>query len=263
MSRLYEREGPHIFAAPFWRRIPFLGNLFEEKYPAKGIERVLGEYFGDARLSQALVDVIVPSYEIENRIPWFFKSNRARTDATRDFFMRDVARATAAAPTYFEPHPLQNYALIDGGVYANNPALCAYVEARTLHPQAADFLVVSVGTGQATTPIPYRKAKGWGLGGWAKPILDVVFDGINDTIDYQLAQLLPLQAGGQRRHYRFQAELRPGDDTMDDASAANLEKLKAVAAGIIAANAGALAELAAELTGGPAAPSPRTSGRAP
>ena len=49
--------------------------------------------------------------------------------------MRQVARATSAAPTYFPPEkiptddPLQYYALIDGGVIANNPAMCAYAEA--------------------------------------------------------------------------------------------------------------------------------------
>ena len=37
------------------------------------------------------------------------------------------------------------YTLIDGGVFANNPAACALVEAKTTHPEAGGFLVVSLG----------------------------------------------------------------------------------------------------------------------
>src|SRR5439155_524701 len=79
--------------------------------------------------------------------------------------MRQAAYATSAAPTYFPPlplpapPPLRRYALIDGGVYAQNPALCAYAEAHTIYPGARDFIIASLGTGQTKQPIPYRKAK--------------------------------------------------------------------------------------------------------
>ena len=65
----------------------------------------------------------------------FFKSKKAKLRPDVDFLMREVARATSAAPTYFPPEkiatadPLDYYALIDGGVVAGNPAMCAYAEA--------------------------------------------------------------------------------------------------------------------------------------
>lgn len=52
--------------------------------------------------------------------------------------MKNVARATSAAPTYFQALKLKagkkiDYmALIDGGVFANNPAMCAYAEANKI-----------------------------------------------------------------------------------------------------------------------------------
>lgn len=250
---LYEREGRVIFAAPFWRRIPVLGNLFSEKYPARNIEGVLQSYFGDTLLSEALTELIIPCYELENRTPWFFRRCRARTQPGWDFPLRTVARATSAAPTYFPaialpaPPPGPDWALIDGGVFANNPALCAYVEARTLFPKARDFLVVSIGTGQASTPIHFSRAKHWGLGGWAKPMLDVVFDGITDTIDYQLDQLLPPLSDGTRPHYRLQAELRTVKETMDDAAPEHIAQLKGIADKIIADNDALLTTLATQL----------------
>ena len=104
--------------------------------------------------------------------------------------------------------------------------------------------MVSIGTGQWTTPIPYRKARRWGLAGWAGPILDVVFDGVSDTIEYQLHRVLAPRADGSLRHFRFQAELDPHEDALDDASPANIEKLKRVATAIIQRNDAMLTVLA-------------------
>jgi hypothetical protein len=62
-----------------------------------------------------------------------------------------VARAATAAPTYFTPAHIRTlpaaelpYSLIDGGVFANNPALCAYAAARRLYPRARRFTIVDM-----------------------------------------------------------------------------------------------------------------------
>ena len=229
---LYDNDGARIFSRSVWHRIHSRFGLADEKYPAKGIEAVLDEYLGDARISDALTDVLITSYEIEQRFPFFFRSSKARQDPTYDFPMVKAARATSAAPTYFEPLKLETeetvdyYALIDGGVYANNPAMCAYVEAKTTYAEAKpeDFLLVSLGTGQLTRPLLYKEVKDWGLIEWAQPILNVVFDGVSDTVDYQLRQLL-----APERYYRFQVRLDDGNDDMDDASRTNTRALKLLA----------------------------------
>ena len=232
---LYVAEGAHIFSRSPWHRLRSLGNLIEEKYPSRGIESVLEQYFGTTRLKEALTDVVVTSYEIEQRTAWFFRSRNARQQPDYDFSMTQVARATSAAPTYFEPLRIASaetnneYALVDGGVFANNPALCGYVDARRSYPDANDFLVVSLGTGELTHSLPYDKVKGWGVANWARPILSVVFDGINDTIDYQLRQLLPAGPDGQRRYYRLQTRLEPGIDNMDRTDREHLQTLRLVA----------------------------------
>lgn len=145
-----------------------MGSIVEEKYPADGIESVLDRYFGTTRLKDALTEVLVPSYEIERRVPFFFKSRYAKEKPEYDFPMKTVARATSAAPTYFEPvqiitdDGLDYYALIDGGVFANNPALCAYAEAIRMFPGAEDFVLVSLGTGELNPPASLRRGKGMG-----------------------------------------------------------------------------------------------------
>jgi len=263
LIELYETEGGKIFDRPVWHRIHSVAGVAEEKYPAKGIEEVADEYFGDVRLDEALTEVLVTAYEIENkwienkREPWFFKRRHARDPKRREgdnFRMREVARATSAAPTFFEPFlveggPHDGCALIDGGVHSNNPAMCAYVEARKIHPEEDDFLVASLGTGELTRPLPYEEVKGWGLALWAQPILNVVFDGVADTVDYQLRELLSTEEGEARRYYRFQTVLNKGNDDMDDASDTNIQALKTKAGEIISNNDAALQTLCAQLVG--------------
>jgi len=225
--RLYEREGHRIFHRSAWHAVISLGTLAEEKYPSSGIESVLEEYFGEARLKDVVTDVIITAYEIERRFPFFFKSSNAKAKPDYDFPLKRVARSTSAAPTYFEPckldadSPEDYYALIDGGVYANNPAMCGLVEARTMWPDARDFLVASLGTGEQLKPLPYDKAKGWGLAHWAKPALEIVLDAVSSTVDYQLRQMLPAAS-----YYRFQTRLIHGSESLDDASEENLRGLK-------------------------------------
>jgi patatin-like phospholipase/acyl hydrolase len=223
---LYLEHGPEIFNRSLLHRIRAVGSILDEKYPDTGLESVLKRYFGDAMLSQALAEVLVTSYELEGRDPYFFKRRKAlATPDEDDYPMWQVARATAAAPTYFEPLKLETgaipgyYALIDGGVFANNPAMCAYADAHRFEP-GTDIVVVSLGTGQLESPIHYEDAKDWGMLEWARPILDVVFDGVADTTDYQLRQLMP-----DDRYFRLQTTLASGNDEMDDASQENMRAL--------------------------------------
>lgn len=253
LIELYETEGGRIFSIPVWHRIKSAGGVLEEKYPSEGIEEVAKEYFGDVRLAQAHKEVLVTAYEIEKRSPWFFKRRHALDPTKKGYnpFMREVARATSAAPTYFEPLQLTvgaegDLAFIDGGVHSNNPAMCAYVEAMKINPDEKDFLVVSLGTGELTRNMPYEEVKGWGLALWAQPILNVVFDGVADTVDYQLRELLSSE-GDDRRYYRFQTVLDIGKDDMDDASRTNIAALKVKAREIIAENDSALKALCAQL----------------
>lgn len=255
LIELYENEGEKIFFIPVLHRIQSAGGVLEEKYPAKGIEEVAKKYFGEVRLADAYKEVLVTAYEIEKRSPWFFKRRHAKDPAKKGYnhYMREVARATSAAPTYFEPLQLEvgsegELAFIDGGVHSNNPAMCAYVEALKIHPEEKDFLVVSLGTGELTRNMPYEEVKGWGLALWAQPILNVVFDGVADTVDYQLKELLSTEEGEARRYYRFQTVLDIGKDDMDDASRTNIAALKTKAREIIAENDAALKSLCAKLT---------------
>jgi uncharacterized protein len=243
MIALYEEEGPNIFDRTVWDMIRSAGGLLDEKYPPAGMRRAFKTYMGEARLSEALTEVLVTAYEIEQRTTYFFKSAKARADERDDFLIRDAAQATSAAPTYFEPARIEcgggrpDLALVDGGVFANNPAMCAYAEA--LKDEGDDEItLLSLGTGELTRSLPFDKAKDWGLAEWAKPIIDVVFDGVSDATDHHLEQIL-----GRNRYFRFQTRLDRARDDMDDASERNLHLLKQEAEELLRDERGRFAEL--------------------
>lgn len=258
LKDLYLNQGGRVFHRSFWYRLSSLGQLWGPKYPAHGLEVVLKEYLGQVRLSQTVKPVMVTSYDVQKRVPYFFKSNKAQLDQDRDCFLWEAARATTAAPTYFPPTTLGSRCLIDGGVFANNPALSAWVEAQKLYPSAKRVVIVSLGTGEFVRPLGCSQIRSWGLLQWAQPILDVVFGSVNQVVDYQLNKLFldqpqadkDLNQAGQaldHRYYRFQVSLRRCSDKLDNVSPQNLRVLSEIALELLSKEAEAIEELARDL----------------
>jgi len=234
MVALYERHGGEIFAQSLWRKLRTVGGIFEEAYSHKTLEAVLEHYFGERTLSDCGVPTMVTSYDIQHRRTVFMKSWHADHGT---LLCSDAARATSAAPTYFEPANLQwadeSRTLIDGGVYMNSPAVSAYAEARKLFPDEP-IAMLSLGTGELTRPIPYEEARTWGSALWVMSLLDCMFDGVSKAADYQMRLFLGEQ------YLRLQTPLHYASDDMDDASRGNIRNLKQTARELIKREAGVL-----------------------
>jgi patatin-like phospholipase/acyl hydrolase len=228
-AALYEREGPQVFDRSFVKKITSLGGLIDERYDARGLVASLRRHLGDIRLAQATTRLAITTYDLQAR-----QALVLRTDD--DMSMVDAAHASSAAPTYFEPVRVGARTLIDGGVFAINPAALAYAEA------AGEIEVLaSLGTGQHTRPLPFDEVKGWGQLEWARPILDVVFDGSADAVDGQLAALV------NDRYIRLQTRLDEASDALDDASPDNLAALRREAERLIAGHSADIDRLCATL----------------
>ena len=232
MVQFYEELGPKIFSRALWHRLGSAEGLLRSRYPDLPVETTLMQFFGGTRLKEALTPVFVPSYELERRTPFFFRSSMACVNEAYDYPMHTVARSTSAAPTYFPPEEVKNadrsYILIDGGVFANNPAACAYVEAKVQFPSASDFTVVSLGTGAPKESALMTSKADWGIAQWARPILDTVLDGVSSTVDFQLSKLLPRAEDGTQRYFRIQPVLASENQSMDNVSKENLAGLKTI-----------------------------------
>lgn len=236
---LYLKRGGDIFDVSFMQKLRSGAGLLDEKYSADEIESALKENFGDTWLSELRKPCLVTSYDLQNRNAFFFRQQRAGNEIN-NFKVKDVARATSAAPTYFEAALVENkigspYPLVDGGVFANNPTMCAYSEARSLNfdgkaesPSAKDMIVLSIGTGSVRKPYPYDKAKNWGLVQWIQPIIDVMMSGNSETVHYQINQIFDTVSDHEdSTYFRLEPQLGTANSEMDDASEENLQALNA------------------------------------
>lgn len=239
---LYLNHGKDIFQSNIWSNLTRAKGLFDEKYSAIGIEKNLKKYFKNCLMSQLIKPFLITAYEITARRAYFFTSNNCK-EPLNNFYLRDIARSTSAAPTYFEPAQVksiagQEFAMIDGGVFANNPTLCAYAEARKTifscwnekkidRPSAKDMIIISIGTGTVKEPYYYDKMKNAGEIKWLNPILDILMSGNSETVHYQLLQIFDtLSKKNKENYYRLEPELREANTQMDLATGKNIEKLR-------------------------------------
>jgi patatin-like phospholipase/acyl hydrolase len=229
---LYLKRGGDIFSVPLGHKIRAAGGILDEMYPATQLEKALEEYFGDTKLSELIKPCLITSYDIKHRNGHFFTQHDARQKKGWDFKVKEVARATSAAPTYFECSNVKSatdvsYPLIDGGVFVNNPTLCAFTEVYKEFKTTPDKMVIlSLGTGFSKKEYEYKKAKNWGMVEWVKPLIDIMMSGVAEVVDYQLRQMFEA-TGITKQYLRINTEL-PVDvnPDMDDASPDNLRALK-------------------------------------
>ncbi len=237
---LYRDYGRQIFSKTISGRTGVTAVRWA-RYDSAPLERILYERFGDTRLSQLLRPCLITSYDIEKRRAVFFTSHDAKEKGDMyDYLLRDVARSTSAAPTYFPPHHLTSLgglenSAIDGGLFANNPTMCAVVEAlKIFGPKTEsgrprllemdDLFILSIGTGVIKKPYFFRRAQSWGLLSWVAPIIDIMMTGVAETVDYQLRKIFSaIQKPDQ--YVRIMPTLGTASDDMDDVSPRNLQAL--------------------------------------
>lgn len=146
----------------------WLGATHNRRVLEAELRRILGqETFGESR-----VPLCIPAFEGRYGEPYVYKTPH-HPDYKRDGRERvvDVALATAAAPTVFRAVERDGYALLDGGIWANNPIMvgvvdalsCFRIDRRQLH-------VLSLGTGRER----FRVGRWARIGGkllWASPFV--------------------------------------------------------------------------------------------
>lgn len=177
----FTEDGPKIFSKHWWRTF----GLFCPRYPAKAVEDVLRNRFGDLKLKDCKTNLLVTSLDLVSQEPYFFKSY----EPTPNYFLWQVGRATSAAQTYFPGFRLEGKILWDGGNVANNPAVCAVADATNLWP-GERLKVMSLGCGAAKANINPKSLINAGILRAGLASVALLFEtGAEDT-DYQLEQAL-------------------------------------------------------------------------
>ena len=257
MLSFYLNEGKYIFGD----RANKLELMFRAYHPSERIEKVLKDCIGkDVYLSEAIQNILITSYEIENNMPIVFNSRRAKENEGWNHLLWQTARATSAAPAYFQPFklerqpgerkliagnddPLTNeyeewdvdyYALVDGGVFANNPTMLAYAEANRFRGHHVEddinkqqYYVLSIGTGETRRGIDLEKVDGSGLS-WMNPkkglpIIDAMFQSSSESVDAQVRKICSHKPD---EYHRIQTVISQRHASLDDISPRNLQGLQ-------------------------------------
>lgn len=233
VCNLYKNKGKKIFDDSIWDNVRDLGKTVGADYDNKHLKKELKRIFSDTRLSDIKKKVAIPTFDLDNEAavvsertwkPKIFHNFKG-SDSDGDALAADVALYTSAAPTYFPSADGH----IDGGVYANNPAVVAIAQAISQKDAASerahfdDLVMLSVGTGVSLTYIKGKRLD-WGYAQWIKPLIDVLMDGVAGISDYQSRQLL-----GDRYH-RLQVTFGP-DETIPLDAVSKLDRMDEIATG--------------------------------
>ena len=174
LAEFYDAYGEEIFSPRLRSRLDVF-NLFTSRYAKARLQARLEETFGGITLGEVSVPLILPAVDIGNGCVHVFKSN-FHNSFVRDQTVRvsDAVLASCAAPTYFDPHNVQVYQVVDGGLWANNPSLVAAIDAHyRLEIPLENIRLLSVGTGTSRSFYPRSEGKwrdrlirswqGWGV----------------------------------------------------------------------------------------------------
>ena len=253
---LYLKNGATIFKPTWAGRMPgFLEGIGGSKFGGISMEDLLKSYLGEKKLSDLMKPCLITSYDIQDRSAVFVTSHDAKAKGSKDFPLWQVCRSTSAAPTFFPPAMARSgddfmLHTIDGGLFANNPTMCAFIEALKIfrdeskHMIAADrLMIVSIGTGTVKKKYAFTDAIKWGTLRWVKPIIDIMMSCVSETVDYQLRKLyktidLPKQ------YVRIMPEIDDALAEMDNTTPSNLEALSQVGIKTADMNEDALVEIA-------------------
>ena len=211
----YVREAPNVFPGRRWWRA--LRRLGLAKYDGSGLERAVRNALGDILLGDSKIPLVVPAYNLAENDVYLFKTpHHPRLKRDWRVPMWEVAMATSAAPTYFPAYRLSGdgVRLIDGGVWANNPAMVGVTEAVSLFERRlCDVRVLSLGTTSGARARP-RRLDNAGILRWARgpSFLDVLLTA-QGTGAFAQVQLLI----GKENARRLDPPLLEGDLPMDGA----------------------------------------------
>lgn len=176
--KLYLDEREHIFQKPgLSKRIMSVKGLWGPKYSIIGMEESFKNSYRSYRMSDLLIPAFIPAVEVlQGKGAHIFSSTKARVNDAKDYLIWHVARATTAAPSFFESKELAADAngndgesilnFWDGGLFANNPAEVALIEGQKMFPnkRPKDFILLSIGTGEEKCSISQEMTQKMGYG---------------------------------------------------------------------------------------------------
>jgi len=250
LVKFYKENAKIIFPRFIYKCIPrkcrvFFNAIYSNKKLLKKLKEVYSEANGGIPplLNDLRTKVCIPSFNGNQGTINILKTKHHK-DYTRDYKLpaHHVALASASAPIYFPPHSFKfenefgsghNVNMIDGGIFANNPALIGVFEATDkLGFDLSQISLLSLGTGKGK----YIIKKGWkakSIFYWLFPsprLIDIVLDTQAQITEQYLVFLNRTleRSGNAFRYLRVQHDMAGDIIELNSSRKKDLERMEAI-----------------------------------
>lgn len=189
----------------------YIRQLYQSAYDRKGLENLLKEtflkYCGGKQplLNDCRTNLCIPIYDmLSSKMVVCRNHESGKNSNYNDVPAYQIALATSAAPTYFDPY-YGKYSdsdgvsrfincMIDGSVVANNPAMIGLVEAQSgFGRKLSDVKLLSIGTGvhvfNEEMPSSEIELRLWLLKNLKLHLLENFSQGLSQSVESLVRQL--------------------------------------------------------------------------
>ena len=144
---VYLNECPKVFSPSMWKNVTSMYGVYGGRFSNKVRDELFQKWLGDMMLSETILPLVIPSFDMCSKQPVFFKTRKARNDTVDDYQVQDAVKAALAAPTIFNPHKIGSRLYMDA-LYGKNPTMFAIIEAIKHYGVALeDIQLLHLGTG--------------------------------------------------------------------------------------------------------------------
>jgi len=193
---MYSALGGKIFGDKF--SVLSIGNKLKANYNDKPLQEELLQLFGDIRLGDDRIrtGICINAKRADTFSTWsminhpeakYYEPQAPGEIGNKDYLLREVVRASTAAPTYFLPQRIdignRQATFVDGGVsMANNPSFQLFLLATLKgfpfrwETGADKLLLASIGTGTFTKVVDAEKMAANNMLGWAATVPDMLME---------------------------------------------------------------------------------------
>ncbi len=250
VEELYIAKAQDFFKVSVWHRLLTLNGLLGPLFVNAHKTAALHSLMGDTLFADLITPTAILAYSVQQSNPVIFTNWR---EAGYQFYAWTLVDGATSPPGFYSPVrvPTIDYAasdtLIDGAVFANNPAMFAYLAAQQNYPQHK-VIMLSLGTGTSTPRFENSGTGRWGLLHWGRRIIDLILVANSEYVTHNLTHLAKKEKDGRLSFYDFDVEIAQGHDNPFDSSPAHIANMQEYAQLMILQNKRVLDELAAQLS---------------
>lgn len=204
IESIYLNHGKDIFK----RNLFGICGICKPVFSNRKLISIVKEFLGDSLISDCKTRICIPASDVTNQKPVVFKTSHSdQYFVDKNIEAWKIAISTSAAPTFFPAYELEDDMrkgiFVDGGIWANNPALIGFAEAQKLGEKSENIKLLSIGTGRSSKYYSDKKKKANSIISWKLDLIPYVFDIQSLSVDNLMSYLM------SDNYYRFNPSINP------------------------------------------------------